>query len=125
MKKVIYYDINIWVKCIKKNTSKLKQIAIILLYIIIIAVGVYFNVGEENPIGNIIENNKISYDISNIPEYSGEIFIEINNNMPEFTAEDMNIQEAYYSNLENGRVRNGDDKNYQKLALKPGIYAKT
>ena len=103
--------LNIWMKCMKKNTSKLKQIAIILLYIIIIAVSVYFNVGEENPIGNIIENNKISYDISNIPEYSGEIFIEINNNMPEFTAEDMNIQEAYYSNLENGRVRNGDDKN--------------
>ena len=94
-----------------KNTSKLKQIAIILLYIIIIAVGVYFNVGEENQTGNIIENNKISYDISNIPEYSGEIFIEINNNIPEFTAEDINIQEDNYSNLENGRVRNGNDKN--------------
>ena len=103
--------LNIWVKCMNKNTSKLKQIAIILLYIIIIAVGVYFNIGEENPTGNIIENNKISYDISNIPEYSGEIFIEINNNMPEFTAEDMNIQQDYYSNLENGRVRNGNDKN--------------
>lgn len=103
--------LNIWVKFMNKNTSKLKQIAIILLYIIIIAVGIYFNVGEENQTGNIIENNKISYDISNIPEYSGEIFIEINNNMPEFTAEDMNIQEDYYSNLENGRVRNGNDKN--------------
>lgn len=103
--------LNIWVKFMNKNTSKLKQIVIILLYIIIIAVGVYFNVGEENQTGNIIENNKISYDISNIPEYSGEIFIEINNNMPEFTAEDMNIQEDYYSNLEDGRVRNGNDKN--------------
>ena len=103
--------LNIWVKFMNKNTSKLKQIAIILLYIIIIAVGIYFNVGEENQTGNIIENNKISYDISNIPEYSGEIFIEINNNMPEFTTEDMNIQEDYYSNLENGRVRNGNDKN--------------
>lgn len=94
-----------------KNTSKLKQIAIILLYIIIIAVGIYFNVEKENPTGNIIENNKISYDISNIPEYSGEIFIEINNNIPEFTAEDMNIEEDYYSNLENERVRNCNDKN--------------
>ena len=103
--------LNIWVKFMNKNTSKLKQIVIILLYIIIIAVGAYFNVGEENQTGNIIENNKISYDISNIPEYSGEIFIEINNNMPEFTAEDMNIQEDYYSNLEDGRVRNGNDKN--------------
>lgn len=103
--------LNIWVKCMKKNTSKLKQIAIILLYIIIIAVGIYFNVEKENPTGNIIENNKISYDISNIPEYSGEIFIEINNNIPEFTAEDMNIEEDYYSNLENERVRNCNDKN--------------
>ncbi len=94
-----------------KNTSKLKQIAIILLYIIIIAVGVYFNIGEENQTGNIIENNKISYDISNIPEYSGEAYIEINNNIPEFTAEDMNIEEDYYSNLENERVRNCNDKN--------------
>ena len=103
--------LNIWVKCMNKNTSKLKQIAIILLYIIIIAIGIYFNVGEENQTGNIIENNKISYDISNIPEYSGEIFIEINNNIPEFTTEDMDIQEDYYSNLENGRVRNGNNKN--------------
>lgn len=94
-----------------KNISKLKQIAIILLYIIIIAVGVYFNIGEENQTDNIIENNKISYDISNIPEYSGEAYIEINNNIPEFTVEDMNIEEDYYSNLENERVRNCNDKN--------------
>ena len=103
--------LNIWVKCMNKNTSKLKQIAIILLYIIIIAIGVYFNVWKENQTGNIVENNKISYDISNIPEYSGEIFIEINNNIPEFTTEDINIEGDHYSNLENGRVRNGNDKN--------------
>lgn len=94
-----------------KNTSKLKQATIILLYIIVIAIGAYFNIEEENQISNIIENNKIYYDISNIPEYSGEIYVEINNNMPRFTTEDMNMQEDYYSNLENGRVRNGDDKN--------------
>ena len=43
-----------------KNTSKLKQIAIILLFIIIIAIGAYFNNEEENQTGNIVENNKIS-----------------------------------------------------------------
>lgn len=91
-----------------KKTSKLKRITTILLYIIIIVVGVYLSNGEENPTGNIIENNKISYNILNIPEYSGEIYIEINNNTPEFTEEDINIEEDYYSNLENGRVRNGD-----------------
>lgn len=94
-----------------KNTSKLKQATIILLYIIVIAIGAYFNIEEENQISNIIGNNKIYYDISNIPEYSEEIYVEINNNMPRFTTEDMNMQEDYYSNLENGRVRNGDDKN--------------
>lgn len=94
-----------------KNTSKLKQIAIILLFIIIIVIGAYFKNKEENQTGNIVENNEISYDISNIPEYSGEIFIEINNNIPEFTTEDINIDGDHYSNLENGRVRNGNDKN--------------
>ena len=94
-----------------KNTSKLKQIAIILLFIITIAIGGYFNNEEENQTGNIVENNKISYDISNIPEYSGEIFIEINNNVPQFTAQDISIQKDYYTDLENGRVRKGNDKN--------------
>ena len=103
--------LNIWVKCMNKNTSRLKQIAIILLYIIIIAVGMYFNIGEENYTGNIVENNKISYEISNIPEYIGEAYVEVNNNVPKFTTEDMNIEENYYSTLKNGKVRNGNGKN--------------
>jgi len=103
--------LNIWVKCMNKNTSKLKQIAIILLFIIIVAIGAYFNNVIENQTANITENNKISYEISNIPEYNGEIYVEINNNIPEFTEEEMNLEDDYYSNLENGRVRNGNDKN--------------
>lgn len=94
-----------------KNTSKLKQIAIILLYIIIIAVGVYFNIGEENYTGNIVENNKISYEISNIPEFNGQTYVEINNNNPNFTTEDMDLEEDYYSTLKGGKVRNGNGKN--------------
>lgn len=94
----------------KKYTKKLKQIVIILVYITIIAVGSYFNSDRENQTSNSIQNNEISYNISNIPVYSGEIYIEINNNIPEFTEEDLNIEE-YYSNLENGRARNGNYKN--------------
>lgn len=94
-----------------KNKIKLKQIAIILLYTAIIAMCMYFDINEKNKTDNIIENNKISYEISNIPEYSGKIFIEINNNVPKFTTEDINIEEDYYSNLENGKVRNGDGEN--------------
>ena len=81
-----------------------------MLFIIIIAVGVCFNNGEENQTSNIIENNKISYEISEIPEYSGDIYVVISNNEPKFSEDDMQIDE-YYSNLEDGRVRNGYDKN--------------
>ena len=103
--------LNIWVKYMNKNIKKLKQIVTILLFIIIIAVGVDFNNGEKNQTGNIIENNEISYEISNIPEYSGEVYVEINNNIPQFTAEDMKLEEGFYSRIENGRVRNGNVKN--------------
>ena len=48
-----------------KNTNKLEKIIIILLFSIIIAIGAYFNIGEENQTGNIVESNKISYEISN------------------------------------------------------------
>ena len=91
-----------------KNTNKLEKIIIILLFSIIIAIEAYFNIGEENQTGNIVESNKISYEISNIPEYSGEIYVEINNNIPKFTNDDMNLEEDYYTELENGKVRNGN-----------------
>ena len=103
--------LNIWVKYMNKNTNKLEKIIIILLFIIIIAIGAYFNIGEENQTGNIVEYNKISYEISNIPEYSGETYVEISNNIPKFTNDDMNLEEDYYSELENGKVRNSNGKN--------------
>ena len=96
--------LNIWVKYMNKNTNKLEKIIIILLFTIIIAIGAYFNIGEEDQKGNIVENNKISYEISNIPEYIGETYVEINNNIPKFTNDDMNLKEDYYSELENGKV---------------------
>ena len=58
----------------------------------------------------MIADNQISYKISNIPEYSGDIYVLINNNEPKFSENDMQIDE-YYSNLENERVWNGYDKN--------------
>lgn len=91
--------------------DKLEKIGILILFTIIIFVGLYIKTAKENKQVNEVINNQISYDISNIPEYSGDIYVIINNNIPEFIAEDMNIQEDYYSNLENGRVRNGNGKN--------------
>lgn len=39
----------------KKNTNKLEKIVIILLFIIIITIGAYFNIGEEDQTGNNVE----------------------------------------------------------------------
>lgn len=103
--------LNIWVKYMSKNINKIEKIVIIFLFIIIIGIGKYFDIGEENQIGNIVENNKSFYEISNIPEYSGEVYVQINNNVSKFTDEDMNLEEDYYSELENGKVRNGNGKN--------------
>ncbi len=88
-----------------KKTNKLAKITSTLLVIIVSVIGLAYYSNNEN-----IEN-KISYEISNIPAYNGKIYIEINNNIPEFRNEDFNIEEDYYSDLQNGKVRNGNDKN--------------
>ena len=88
-----------------KKTNKLAKVIITLLVIIVSMIGLSYYSQNENP------ENKISYQISNIPEYNGEIYIEINNSIPEFSNEDFNIEEDYYSELQNGKVRNGNDKN--------------
>lgn len=88
-----------------KKTNKLSKVIITLLVIIISVVGLsYYSQNEDL-------ENKISYEIPNIPVYNGEIYVEINNNVPEFSNEDFNIEEDYYSELQNGKVRNGINKN--------------
>lgn len=93
-----------------KNTNKLEKNAIILLFIIIIAIGSYFNSDKESQIDNIT-NNKISSEISDISEYNGETYTLINNNVPKFSTEDMNLKDDYYSSIKNGKVRNGNGEN--------------
>lgn len=90
--------------------NKLEKVGILVLFIIIIFAGLYIKAEKENKQENVIADNQISYEISNIPEYSGDIYVLINNNEPKFSENDIQIDE-YYSNLENGRVRNGYDKN--------------
>ena len=93
------------------NKNKLEKIGIVIFAIVILVVmiiGIKENSKSENII-NEIENNKISYEIGNIPEYSGEIYVLINNDIPEFSLEDLNIEEDYYSNLKDEKVRNGND----------------
>lgn len=102
--------LNIWVIKLKKS-NKIKNIIVILLFITIIIIGIYSNITEKNTNKNTVTNSIVSYDISNIPAYTEEIYVQINNNIPQFTEDDFNIEEDYYSKLKNGRVRNGDDKN--------------
>ncbi len=90
--------------------NKLEKIGILILFAIIIFAGLYIKTEQENRLENVVTNNRISYEISNIPEYSGDIYVLINNNEPKFSENDIQIDE-YYSNLENGRIRNGYDKN--------------
>ncbi len=90
------------------SKRKLKKIRIIIFTIILLLL-VCIEYKENSKIENIIESNKISYEISNIPDYNGEIYVQINNNIPNFTIEDMNIEEDYYSNLQDGKVRNSND----------------
>ena len=89
----------------KKKTNKLVKSISTLLLIIISIIGLYYYSNYKNL------ENKISYEISDIPEYNGKIYIEINNNIPKFSDEDFNIDKDYYSELKNGKVRNGNDKN--------------
>ena len=90
--------------------NKLEKIGILILFAIIIFAGLYIKTEQENRLENVVTNNQISYEISNIPEYSGDIYVLINNNEPKFSENDIQIDE-YYSNLENGKVRNVYDKN--------------
>lgn len=91
--------------------DKLEKVGILVLFIIIIFVGLYVKTEQENKQENIVTNNPISYEIYDIPEYNENIYVLINNNIPNFSEEDMKIEKDYYSNLENDRVRNGYYKN--------------
>ena len=99
----------------EKLKNNLKEIVIVVIGIIFIAAALIFNQEtSENIVSNEIGNTNttISYSLENIPEYSGEIYITINDNIPEFSEEDLLLEEDYYSELDaDGRVRNGNDKN--------------
>ncbi len=96
----------------KKKFNKEKRIVTSLIFILIASIGIYISYNQE--VYNQKDNQEVStasYEITDIPEYSGNIFIEINNNIPKFNEEDFNIEEDCYSELKDGRVRNGNDKN--------------
>lgn len=94
----------------KKRKLKTQNTIITLVLLIILGLGGFY----QNDIKNIItkENSEPeakeetktvshSYDIGNIPEYSGEPVITINNNKPEFTKEELQTKSLEkYSDLD-------------------------
>ena len=94
----------------KKRMKKLEKIIIAIIFIIVIVAEIYFSNEQKNETENTT-NNEAIYKIENIPEYNGKIYIEINNNNPTFTTEDMNIEKDYYSKIEDKRARKSYDKN--------------
>ena len=71
----------------KKSNNILKKILILVLFTIILGIVGYFN---NNTVHNnfISNSNIISTDIQNIPAYSGNPYIILNNNKPSFTEND-------------------------------------
>ena len=86
-----------------EKKSNIKQIAILVFFIIGIILGAFVtNNYNENSINTNNSNNTItkSYTLDNIPEYTSDSYVVINNNIPDFTDEDFN---------------NNSLKNYSKL----------
>ena len=79
--------------------SILKKVEIIVIFTILVIIGLFIwdkNSHKENLY-------EISYSIGNIPKYNGKDYIEINENEPNFSEQDMQNDE-YYSELQNERV---------------------
>lgn len=92
-----------------KAKSKLKQFEIAIAIIIVLLLILYTalqnkdklseNVSSETTQTNIIKNSNINRD--NIPQYSGEIVISINNNVPYFEDKDITTENfEVYSTLD-------------------------
>ncbi|MBP3635635.1 MAG: DNA/RNA non-specific endonuclease [Bacilli bacterium] len=78
--------------------GKAKKALISVLIIPILGLSTYYMDDIQKFILNIIPNEQIrSYEINNLPEYSGNDFVYINNNEPEFTKEELSkdVYEEY------------------------------
>ena len=85
----------------KKNNSNLKQILILVFFIIIICIIGYISSNIDYP-NDVSSSNIISADLENIPDYSGNPYIEINNNIPFFNESDYTTSAfEQYSELDN------------------------
>lgn len=84
-----------------KNIDKSKLITSIVSIVIIICFMYLVDLNYKKTYINETSTNSINYNLSNIPNYTNKIWIEINNNIPYFTEEDKK-KSAFeeYSNLD-------------------------
>lgn len=92
----------------KKSKKKQQQAIISILFVIIIVIAGYFGINIEDislqdtsSTSSAVETTTVSFDLNDIPEYSGEAYVVINNNIPDFDESDYTT-EAFetYSELD-------------------------
>ena len=71
----------------KKKNNNLQQALIFIIFVLIVGLFGYFNDNIDYN-DNTSNSTVISTDIENIPEYSGNPYVKINNNIPFFTEND-------------------------------------
>ena len=85
-----------------KNKNNIKQLICILI-VVIATILTYLESNSqniENTLDNTIANEVITY-IDNIPDYTGEIYVTINNNIPYFKEDDYTTESfEIYSKLD-------------------------
>ena len=91
----------------KKNSKRKIDLKQLIVTIIIITLLVLFgqNLPQNNISNNVIKENLVAdtvdVNISDIPKYSGETVITINNDIPYFEDKDISTENfEYYSNLD-------------------------
>lgn len=83
-----------------KEYINIKQIITIIFIAIIVFLGIYFKDKPENTL-NELDDNVISYELSNVPEYTNEPYIILNNNIPNFKESDFTTNSfEQYSELD-------------------------
>ena len=71
------------------SKRKTKKLITSIIFLIAIITGVYFGNIELDE--NVLDNatQEVSYNLGEIPEYNGEIYVTINNNIPNFEQSDL------------------------------------
>ncbi len=87
-----------------KNKKKIQQLLAILIFVICAILACFNNTDEniENTLNNTTTNEVVTYfNIDDIPDYTNEIYITINNNIPYFNEEDYTTESfETYSKLD-------------------------